>query len=80
MTPEKDCNSVITRKVVCFEKRENEYLVFLAVFGYDVLPEDNMKGCLFRDKLPLYIIPESKVEEHINLFKQTMYRIEVIEK
>lgn len=77
---DKDCNSVITRKVVCFEKRDNTYLVYLVVFGYDVIPEENLQGCLFRDKLPLYIIPDFKFTEHIELFKKQMYRIEVKEK
>lgn len=71
-------NGTISRKVVCFEKRDNEYLVFLMVYGFNVDPED-YRDITFQDKLPLYIIPEFKLDEHINLFNQTMYRIEVIE-
>ena len=74
------CNSTITRKMVYFEKRENEYFVYIGVFGFNVSPEFNYKSSLFKDKLPLYMIPESKLEEHIKLFQQTMYNIEVIEK
>lgn len=72
--------SVLTEKVVCFERKGDEYMVYLLVVGFDVAPEDSFKGVYFRDKLPLYIIPESKLGEHMDLFIQTFYDIEIKEK
>ena len=69
-------NGTITRKVVCFEKRDNEYLVFIMVYGYDVDLED-FRGVTFQDKLPLYSIhayPESKLQEHMELFNNPSYK------
>ena len=70
-------NGTITRKVVVFQKRDNEYLVFLMVYGFEVQPDEPMMGNVFQDKLPLYIIPESKLQEHMDLFRKTFYNIVV---
>jgi len=72
-------NGTITRKVVCFEKRDKEYLVYLMVFGYDVETKDS-RGVTFQDKLPLYIIPESKLMEHHTLFSVIYEDIRIIER
>jgi hypothetical protein len=77
---DKDCNAVIKRRIVCFEKRGKEYFIYLMVEGYDVEPEDQFKSAIFRDKLPLYVIPESKLDEHIDLFNQMFNYISFIDK
>ena len=69
-------NGTITRKVVVFQKRGNEYSVFIMVYGFDV--ESEVFGEIhFRDKLPLYTIPEEKLQEHMDLFRYTFYNIVV---
>lgn len=71
-----ECNNTIKRKVVCFEKKKEHCLVFIIVQGFCV---DVGFGTLLQDKLPLYVIPYESIEEHVKLYAETGYEIQIKE-